>query len=354
MKHQPYMPTPDEYARSLDERRVRRGRDDHFELPPERPHRLRRLIAAILIVILLLVVGYIALVASNVAKISTQPFNLAGLASDSDGRTNILVMGVGDPTHQAANLSDSMMVLSLDSKTHRVAQISLPRDMRVPIPGYGNRKINNANALGGSKLAEQTVSNLLGVPIHYYIKTNFSGLRELVNAVGGIDVDVKQRLADSEYPCDDNEAKSCGLVIEPGLQHMDGARALQYARCRKGTCGNDFGRSERQQEVISLVRQKVATWQFLINPANVGQLTTALRSGLETDMGSVQMLQFALDWQRAAANQPVRLVLSTSNGGYLKSAGGSSDLVPVSGSYDSIADRVQHIFTEPTAAGDLP
>src|SRR5207342_2327164 len=106
----------------------------------------------------LAVVGYGGYLAINVAKISTQPLQLGGLVSDETGRVNILVLGVGDPGHSGEGLSDTMMVLSMDTKTKRIAQISIPRDLRVKIPGYGYNKINAANAYGGVALAQQVVA----------------------------------------------------------------------------------------------------------------------------------------------------------------------------------------------------
>ncbi|HSX03021.1 MAG TPA: LCP family protein [Candidatus Saccharimonadia bacterium] len=309
------------------------------------------------LIVLLLVVAtgvYAGLLVSNVAKISTNPLDLSGLTTDVTGRTNILILGIGDPGHAGQQLSDTMMVVSLDTKTKRVAQISIPRDLRVAIPDHGTAKVNAANALGGAKLAEQTVSNTLNIPINYYVETNFTGLRSLVDAVGGIDVTVKQRLVDTEYPCDDDQYKVCGLDIEPGLQHMDGVRALQYARCRKGTCGNDFGRASRQQEVINLVRQKATSWQTLLNPGKLAALTGALRQSLTTDMGTVQMLQLAYDWQQAQANSPIQLVLSTQSGNYLKGALGSSDLLPIDGTFDAIQNRVHNIFSVAPQSSDVP
>jgi LCP family protein required for cell wall assembly len=345
------MPTPDQFATALE------GQPAPTPAPrrrrPVRRWRWGRIIAIVLVVALVATAAYGVILFQNVAKISTQPLDFSGLATDTSGRTNVLLLGQGDPGHAGEGLTDTIMVLSIDSHTNRVAQISLPRDLRVNISGYGTSKINAANAYGGIDVAVQTVSQTLDIPIHYYIKTNFGGLKDLVDAVGGIDVDVKERLADPEYPCDDNQYKSCGLVIEPGLQHMNGTRALQYVRCRKGTCGNDFGRAARQQEVIGLVRQKLVQWQTLLNPAKLTPVTAALHSGVTTDMGTIQMLLFARIWQQSQNNQPIRLVLHTGTGGYLKTSG-TSDLVPVDGTFAAIQDRVQNIFTEPTAETDLP
>jgi LCP family protein required for cell wall assembly len=257
-----------------------------------------------------------------------------------------LVLGVGDPGHSGEKLTDTLMLLSLNSTTKRMAQVSIPRDLRVNVPGHGYSKINAANVYGGVTVAEQTVSDTLGVPIDYYLKTNFSGLKDLVDAVGGIDVDVKQRLTDSEYPCDDNQYKVCGLDIKPGLQHMDGTLALQYVRCRKGTCGNDFGRAERQQEVLGLLRPKLTDWHLALNPMKLKLVAEAAQKGISTDMGLIQLLQLANGWRESSDNQPVHLVLSTAPGGYLRSdPGGSSDLLPVGGNFSAVSKAVQGIFT---------
>ncbi len=331
------MPTPEEYVSGLEPTSQKPVR-------APRPGRVKRTLVITLLLVLFAALVYAAYIASIVVKISTQPFDLTPLARDGSGRTNVLILGLGDPGHAGEGLTDTMMVLSYDIPDGRVAQISLPRDLRVKLPDFGYAKINSANVHGGTKLAEQTVSDTLDIPIHYFVQTDFSGLVGLVDAVGGIDVDVKNRLFDSEYPCDDNQYKSCGIDIKPGHQHMDGSTALKYVRCRKGTCGDDFGRAARQQEVMSLVRDKMVRWQNLANPLVLVPLVDALHKSLRTDMGSVQLLQLAQGWQKAKANQPVNLVLSTAPGGYLRNAGGSSDLIPVDGTFEAIRERVKNIF----------
>lgn len=321
---------------------------------PRRRRRWPKVVAIILALALLATVSYAGLILYNVANISTKPLDLSGLMSDQTGRTNILVLGVGDKGHSGESLSDTIMVLSLDARTKRVAQISIPRDLRVKIPGYGARKINEANALGGVRLAQQTVSNALGIPVHYYIQTNFSGLKGMVDAVGGLDVNVKERLYDPEYPCEDNESRICGIDIQPGLQHMDGTTALKYARCRKGTCGNDFGRAERQQEVVNLLRDEIVQWRVLLNPVRLAPLTVSLRDSVQTDMGSLEIAELGNAWRRAQGHEPIRLVLHTGPGGYLRGSGDSSDLLPADGTFAAIQERAQGIFDLPVQATDLP
>lgn len=327
------MPTVEQYADSLGSPK------------PIRRSGWRKLLKTVLLSVLLMIltgVGYGVYLGLQLAKVSDRPWSLEGLATDNQGRTNILILGVGDPGHSGEKLSDTMMVLSLDAQRKRVAQISLPRDLRVAIPGYGERKINTANALGGSALAIQTVSETLDLPIHYYLQTNFSGFKGLVDAVGGIDVDVKSRLRDIEYPCEDNQYKACGLDIQSGLQHMDGTKVLQYARCRKGTCGDDFGRAARQQEVMVLVREKLLRPEVLLHPLQLKASVAAVRSSVVTDMSAFQLFNLAQQWEQARDNQPVQLVLSTARDGYLRSSGG--DLVPVGGSFEAIRERVKQLF----------
>jgi LCP family protein required for cell wall assembly len=304
---------------------------------------------AFVAVVAVLVYGVFLL--NNVAKISTNPWDFSGLLADN-GRTNILVLGSGDPGHAGEKLTDTVMVLSFDKSTKRYAQISIPRDLRVDIPGHGKRKVNTANALGGVGLAQETVSNTLDVPIHYYVQTDFSGLREVVDAVGGLDIDVKEALVDANYPCDDNQYKACGLRIEAGLQHMDGTKVLQYARCRKGTCGNDFGRAARQQEVISLLKDKLLKAETWLRPSSLLAVTEALHKALKTNIGPMQMAYLALQWQQMNKQEPVRLVLHTGKDGFLKSSGDSSDLVPADGTFKAIRERVQTLFSDPPAQSD--
>jgi hypothetical protein len=99
--------------------------------------------------------------------------------------------------------------------------------------------------------------------------------------------------------------------------------------------------------VLNLVRAKLVRTEILSNPTELNSVITALRSGVQTDMGALQMVLFGRDWQDAQTHSPVSLVLSTADGGYLRNDTSSSDLLPVGGNFDDIQKRVQDIFTEP-------
>lgn len=307
---------------------------------------VRRFFKYFFIVLALALVTAIIFIWYNLSKLSINPLDLGSLAA-TGGRTNILVLGIGDPGHPGQNLSDTLMVISIDHISGKVALISLPRDLRVPIPGHYSAKINQANALGGPKLAEQTVANTLGMPINYYVKTDFSGLKNLVDDVGGLDITVTSRLSDPEYPCADNENKVCGLDIEPGTYHMNGATVLEYTRCRKGTCGNDFGRAARQQDVIEKLQASIARPRVYLNPTTDAALLTTVRTYSQTDLSVGNMITVGRELH--GAPQTIKFVFSTSPGGFLRDIPGSSDLGPTTGNFSAIQAYVQDIFSQPAS-----
>jgi LCP family protein required for cell wall assembly len=294
--------------------------------------------------ILILIIATFGLLWYSLSKLSINPLGFGPLSSQ-DGRTNILVLGIGDPGHAGQNLTDTMLLISINHQDNEVAMISIPRDLRVDIPGYGFSKINAANAEGGPSLAEQTVSNTLDVPIQYYVKSDFNGLGAIVDAVGGLNVTVTQELKDTEYPCANNENDVCGLDIKPGQYHMNGATVLEYTRCRKGTCGNDFGRAARQQQIIGLLRDKIAKPSTYLNPAADTALLGAISNNMQTDLSVNRMIEVGFDMKHA--KKTISFVFSTSPGGLLTGAGdGSSDLVPIEGDFSQMQEFTQNIFTE--------
>lgn len=314
--------------------------DGRQEQQPRRG-RLRRTLKYLTILIAVLLIAVIVAVVYTLGKLSVTPLGFGGLKV-VDGRTNILVLGIGDPGHAGQNLSDTMMVISLDKAKHEVAMIGVPRDLRVDVADYGYSKINAANALGGPALAEQTVSSTLGIPIQYYVLTDFSGLQQLVDAVGGITVTVTEPLVDTEYPCANNQAAVCGLNIQPGTYHMNGALALEYTRCRKGTCGNDFGRDARQQQVLQILRQKIFTPGVYLNPVHDNAILQAIRQNAKTDLTVDNMIETG--WAMEHSKKTIQFVFSTAPGGFLTSAPDSSDLIPIGGSFVPMQEYAQQIF----------
>ncbi len=280
------------------------------------------------------------------------------LKGEGDGRINILLLGVGGPGHEGPYLSDTMMVVSIDPRTKDVAMLSIPRDLYVPIPGFGHAKINSADAFGeqqksgnGPALAKTVVGKVLNIPIHYYVQVDFTAFKEAVDKVGGVDVTVDEALYDPEYPCAKNEGQMCGFKISAGPHHLDGATALEYVRCRKGNCGNDFGRAARQQQVMVALRAKAMSLGTLSNPATVLGLIDIIGSHVRTDLQPNEIKKL-IDISRSIDTTKINhKVLDDTPEGLLTEgnvSGAGSILVPLAGldNFTQIQQLAHTIFID--------
>lgn len=210
------------------------------------------------------------------------------------GKFNILVLGTdkreSDPETYAR--SDSMVLVNVDSTDRKVRLLSIPRDLIVEIPDYGENKINAAFFLGeyfkepggGKALAMRTLSDYFDVTVDYYVTVNFEGFRAIVDQVGGIDVNVPYELDDYSYPSDD-EGDPYGTLhvhFDEGWQHMDGKTALRYARTRHAD--NDFARSKRQLQVVMAIRHKALSLDLLpAVPSILDELAGMVQTNLNWD-----------------------------------------------------------------------
>ncbi len=277
------------------------------------------------------------------------------LKGESSGRINILLLGVGDTGHDGANLSDTIMVISYDVKTKQAAMISVPRDLYVKIDDYGSAKINAAHAYGeyykyaggGPALATKTISEVLGTPIHYYARVDFTGLKEIVNAVGGIDVNVTEDLYDPLYPSDDGLGNKA-LYIKKGQQHMSGDTALRYARSRETT--SDFDRARRQQIVLTAIKTKVMSVDTFLNPQKISDIATALGKHLKTDF-SVGEIPRGIELFKGVDSAKIKnKVFDNSPEGLLIDDSGAAGyiLVPRAGiyNYSKLQAAVKNIFED--------
>ncbi|HYF75220.1 MAG TPA: LCP family protein [Candidatus Nitrosocosmicus sp.] len=165
---------------------------------------------------------------------------------------NTLFMGIDEAR------SDTMIVASYNKENQRITLLSIPRDSRVEIPGYGYDKINSAAARKeGTALAMKTVENLLGIPIHHYVKVTFKGAEKIVDIVGGVKVDVPPGV---DY---DDPAQNLSIHIKPGLQVLNGKDAVKFARFRKGYADQDLGRIKAQQQLIKAFIDKLTSPQMI-------------------------------------------------------------------------------------------
>lgn len=251
-------------------------------LTVQRKTRKRRTFSVFLILLAFLVVTAASYFLFSSALDKNTGKHAPGLITAQD-KVNILVMGV-DQRAGDVGRSDTMFVVTVDTKTKSVAMLSIPRDTRVRIPGHGWDKINHAYAEGGHKLTTQAVEGLMGIPIDHYVLINFNGFQKIVDAVGGVDIDVEKRMY-YEDPYDGD-----GLVIDlkPGLQHMDGKTAIQYVRYRDAE--GDIGRIQRQQKFIKALFSEVAS------PAVITKIPALIRevsATIQTDLSTSEMLNFA-------------------------------------------------------------
>ena len=217
-------------------------------------------------------------------------------------RVNILVMGIDqrEGEKDTAFRTDTMIILTLDPVTLHAGMLSIPRDLWVPIPGYDNGRINTANFLGdaysypggGPALARKTVEQTLGVPINFYARVNFTAFEDLIDNIGGITVDVPEDIYDPDYPTEDYGTQV--FSINKGVQTLDGATALKFARTRHSLANGDFDRARNQQLVLLAVKQKLSDPQvFLQLLSNAPQLIQKLSSSVKTDLSFDQIQQLA-------------------------------------------------------------
>jgi LCP family protein required for cell wall assembly len=238
-----------------------------------------------------------------------------GLLPGDGGRTNLLLLGVDrrkgdDWTYR----TDTIMILTAESGTGRAGLLSIPRDLQVPIPGYGEDRINTANVYGyldgypggGPALLRDTVEANFGVPIDGYIMLDFRAFERFVDDIGGIEVCVAETLHDTRYPDprpgDPHAFKT--VHFDPGCQHMDGARALAYVRSRMST--SDFDRAARQQQVLLAIRDRALNLGVAVRLPLVAM---TLLDAVNTDLSVPQMLALGLLAVRTDPAQLRRVVL---------------------------------------------
>ncbi|NDC82805.1 LytR family transcriptional regulator [bacterium] len=206
---------------------------------------------------------------------------------------NVLLMGI-DNTKDIQR-SDTIMVLHLDADRHRIGVLSIPRDSRVNVPGVGLTKINHAYAYGGPPLLKSTVISFLGIPIDYYIKVNLGGVQELVDDLGGIDVNVSKNM----YYVD--QAGDLFINLKAGQQHLNGSKTVQFIRFRHdGT--SDIGRIQRQQLVAQSLADRMVD---LGNKLDIPRVITKLGYEMETDMSGKEIAGFAVQFRDAIREKNV-------------------------------------------------
>ena len=312
---------------------------------PRRRWSWKKRIGVGLIVILLLtivwaVAGYLSF-RSGVEKANDRlgPAVPAALNKQSglllNKETTILMLGrdfANNDRRVGLNNTDSIMLLRTDPSRHRLAYLSIPRDLRVPIPGYGEDRVNSAFARGGAKLAIRTIRNFTGLDINHLMIVDFGSFKTLIDNIGGIEVNVREPILSNKFDCPYDAARCAtwrGYRFEKGVQHMNGQRALIYARIRENQLNpgdNDITRGERQQAVLRATMSKLlGISTFFKLPFNGKDLLEPLT----TDLSAWQFVQLGWVLKRANSGSTLHCRLGGTSASYGSDIIGSEDNIGV-------------------------
>ena len=276
------------------------------------------------------------------------------LNGQRDDRVNILLLGMGGPGHDGPYLTDTNIVVSIKPSTKEVALLSVPRDLGVILPDSGLTKINHANSYGESKTAGQggeyariIFAKTLNTDIPYYVRIDFKAFTDIIDTVGGVDINVEKAFSDYMFPGPDNSYQTIEFTAGPQL--MNGTRALEYARSRHGTNGegSDFARSKRQQQVITALKEKLLAFGTYTNPVKLQKIISTLSGHITTNLDFGQIMYLAA-LGRELQNNPRSLTLDNSINGFLTSTNSPTSgylLLPKTGNFDEINTAFVNIFS---------
>lgn len=330
---------------------------------PRRRSWVRRV--AILAVLLLLlgggIFGFKILAASN--KITTTERSILGqlkdllfkqgnaLAGEHDDRINILLMAIGGEGHSGQNLADTVMVLSIRPSDNAVGIMSIPRDLYVQVPDENYfTKINAVHAYGEAKkkgtgplLIKQKVEEITGQTMSYYARVDFTAFKQIVDAVGGINITIENSFFDYWHK----------IAFSAGTETMNGERALAYVRARyiEGPEGGDFKRAARQQQTLLAIREKVFSVNTAFDFGAANAILNSLSDNIRTDMELWEMKRFYEIARQIDRTKVTTVVLTTGPRGVLAgstevlSGVPASILKPRTGDYGEIQAMMNNIFT---------
>jgi LCP family protein required for cell wall assembly len=317
-----------------------------------------RIVKRLIISLLLLLIGFGLVIgiwdARNISAATQKMFgsgnlfsliNATSLKSDTNERVNVLIAGYSadDPGHAGATLTDSIMLLSMRPANHTGYMLSIPRDLYVAIPGFGHAKINEVYKDGRMDLLVQTVQNIFDTQIGYYALVNYTAVRSIVDAIGGIDVTIHSPDGRLYDPNIDYTTGGPLVDLSNGTHHLNGQQALNLTRARGDYLPNtpdtpigfgqsDFQRTADQRLVFTAIKSKL-NWKLILNPRKNGKILNAIASNVKTNL-SIDEARPLFDLFNSIPNSKLQsLSLRDLNGhNYLASTNyAGSTLVPAAG-----------------------
>lgn len=335
------------------------------------PRKLNIAIASILAIMGIFVVYRLSVASYNFIKdfeIKDLVFMMGEeVIKDENGYTNFLLLGRGGDGHDGPELTDTIIIASLDEKTQSVVMLSIPRDFYIRTEYYGSSRINEIarnvkNRLMYQKkyteeeaqaeainVLKKKVEDIVELDIHYYAMIDFNGFKSVVDALGGIDVNVERNIRDTTYPADTGWGYQV-FSIKKGPQHLDGATALKYARSRHTT--SDFDRAKRQQQVIQAIKDKALEMKTLTSPSKLKKLFASVDENFKSDLEFGEIITLA----KIASKLPRENIISkvlvdewTYEGGFLATPprdqyGGAFVLIPYIGNMSEIHQYVRLLY----------
>ncbi len=275
-----------------------------------------------------------------------------------DDRINILLLGIGGPGHDGPYLSDTNIIVSIKPSTHEVAMISVPRDLGVKIGNKGINKINFADAIGeaenpgqGGEYARKIFEETFNMTIPYYVRVDFKAFEEIINSVNGLEVEVTNSFVDQSFPGENYSYQT--VKFDQGVELMDGTRALTYARSRHGNNGenSDFARSRRQQQIMSLLKDKLMSFETYSNPVKIKEILDSLSKNISTNLNIGQIIYLGNLVKNTESDDIKNLVLDSGVNGFTTPYIGDNGaflLAPRGGKLDYINYAISRIFDNVT------
>lgn len=280
------------------------------------------------------------------------------LRGEKDERINVLLLGLAGENYPGENLTDSIIVASINPKTYQTAMLSVPRDLYVRIPDTSSyTKINALYARGhdrngktneGIEDLKSALSEITGLPIHYYVALDFDGFKKVIDELGGVKIQVPKDLHDERYPGPNFSYQT--FDIKKGLQDLDGETALKYARTRHNEEG-DFGRAYRQQLILEATRQKAFSLKTLVNVPAMNNILNILGDHLRTDVPLDELESFLALTEKIDSHTTINKVLDAGKTNSLMAVSHVAlgrvrafILIPRTGNYDEIRELAKNIF----------